>query len=283
MLKIKMETPFFALVFNTFKEAFSKKVLLIIFIFFSLIIILIPIIINLDAVEVIPYMLQSDPSFDYNKFIITVELAFISQIPLLIFMIIFIAMSSSFIPSMLQKGYIEFILARPVSRATIILSKFVAGILIIFFAMCYIIIPVWLIISIKTGVWHFQFLYSIFWYTFIFASIYPLIILSGLITKSNTLTFILNLIIFFPFSAVLSIKDTIYKFISNKIVIFIIDFFYYLFPKPWDLRTMCEATINGTFNTSSGIFYSYQPIITSVIFIITMLSISIYYFSNKDF
>lgn len=278
-----MDNPFFALVINTVKEALARKVLLIIFILFSLIIILIPILINLDAVEVIPYMLQADPSFNYENFILKVELAFVSQIPFLVLMMIFIVMASSFIPSLLQKGYVEFILARPISRLNIILSKYVAGILIVFLAMVYIIVPIWLIISIKTGVWHFKFLYSIFWYTFIFATLYPLVILSGLITKSSVLTLIFNLLIFFPISAVFSIRDTIYKFISNKVIIFIFDFFYYLLPKPWDLRAMCETTINGSFNTDAGFFYSYQPIITSVIFIVTLLSVSIYYFNNKDY
>ncbi len=278
-----MYRQFLALVLNTFKEALVKKVLLIIFILFSLIIILIPIIINLDAVEVIPYMLQSDPNFNYKEFILKVELAFVSQIPFFVLMMIFIVMSSSFIPSLLQKGYIEFILSRPVSRASIIMSKYVAGIIIVFLAMTYIIVPVWLIVSIKTGVWHFKFLLSILWYTFIFASFYPLIILVGLITRSNTVTLIFNLIVFFPITAVLSIKDTIYKFISNKVVIFIVDFFYYLFPKPWDLRAMCETSINGTFNTSSGVFYSFQPVITSVILLVTILSFAIYYFNNKDY
>lgn len=278
-----MDNPFFALVFNTLKEALARKVLLIIFILFSLIIILIPIVINLDAVEVIPYMLQADPSFNYENFILKVELAFVSQIPFLVLMMIFIVMASSFIPSMLQKGYVEFILARPISRTNIILSKYVAGILIVFIAMVYIIIPIWLIVSIKTGVWHFKFLYSIFWYTFIFATLYPLVILSGLITKSSVLSLIFNLLIFFPISAVFSIRDAIYKFISNKVIIFIFDFFYYLLPKPWDLRTMCETTINGSFSTDAGFFYAYQPVITSVIFIVTILSVSIYYFNNKDY
>lgn len=278
-----MYRQFLALVLNTFKEALVKKVLLIIFILFSLIIILIPIIINLDAVEVIPYMLQSDPNFNYKEFILKVELAFVSKIPFFVLMMIFLVMSSSFIPSLLQKGYIEFILSRPVSRASIIMSKYVAGIIIVFLAMTYIIVPVWLIVSIKTGVWHFKFLLSILWYTFIFASFYPLIILVGLITRSNTVTLIFNLIVFFPITAVLSIKDTIYKFISNKVVIFIVDFFYYLFPKPWDLRAMCETSINGTFNTSSGVFYSFQPVITSVILLVTILSFAIYYFNNKDY
>ncbi|MCX7833046.1 MAG: hypothetical protein N2490_02400 [Ignavibacteria bacterium] len=278
-----MANPFFALMINTFKEAFARKVLLFIFILFSVIIILIPLIINLDAVEVIPYMLQSDPNFSYDKFVLTVELAFISQVPFLVLMMIFIIMASSFVPSMLQKGYVEFILSRPISRTTIILSKYIAGIAIVFLAMIYIIFPVWLIISIKTGVWHFKFLYSIFWFTFIFASLYSLIILTGLITRSSILTLIFNLIIFFPISAVFSIRDTIYKFISNKVIVFIFDFFYYLLPKPWDLRSMCESTINGSFNLESGFFYSFQPIITSIIFIITILSVSIYYFSNKDY
>lgn len=271
------------LIYGTVKEAIAKKVLLSIFIIFSAVIILVLMIINLDPVEILPQIMGNDPNFDYNTFVLWFELQTISQFPFFIIMTLFVVMSASFIPSMLEKGTVELILSKPLSRAEIILGKFVGGIIIVFIALTYFITLIWLIISFKTGVWHFSFLSSILWYTFIFAVLYSLIILTALITKSTVLTLIVNMFLLFPVTGLLSIRESAYHLINSKAVEFILDFIYYLLPKPWDLRTMAVDIIEGKFNASSGILIAYQPFITSVIFIIAVLSLSVYYFNKRDY
>lgn len=274
---------FNAIVKSTIREAFSRKILLSLFILFSLIVLLIAAAINLNAVEGIPSLLQAQQDFDYRAFIVKIELMMISQPSFLIIMLLFIIMSSSFIPSLLQKGNIELTLSKPVSRTELILGKFVGGVIIVFLALAYLIILVWLIISIKTGIWHFAFLQSILWYTLIFAILYSLVILTGVITRSTILSLIINVLILFPFTAILAAKDSISQVASNRMITFILNFIYYVFPKPWDLRSMCDNLIGGTLNMQGGFMQVYQPVLTSVIFMLVCLSLSIYYFSKKDF
>lgn len=274
---------FNAIVKSTIREAFSRKILLSLFILFSLIVLLIAAAINLNAVEGIPSLLQAQQDFDYRAFIVKIELMMISQPSFLIIMLLFIIMSSSFIPSLLQKGNIELTLSKPVSRTELILGKFVGGVIIVFLALAYLIILVWLIISFKTGIWHFAFLQSILWYTLIFAILYSLVILTGVITRSTILSLIINVLILFPFTAILAVKDSISQVASNRMITFILNFIYYVFPKPWDLRSMCDNLIGGTLNMQGGFMQVYQPVLTSVIFMLVCLSLSIYYFSKKDF
>lgn len=275
--------PILSLIYGTIKEAIAKKVLLSIFVIFSAVIIIILLVINLDPVEVLPQLMGNDPNFDFNTFVLWFEIQMISQFPFFIIMTLFIVMTSSFIPSMLEKGTVELILSKPVSRSDIILGKYTGGVIIVFSALTYLITIIWLIISFKTGVWHFSFLTSILWYTFIFAVLYSLIIFTALITKSTVLTLIFNMFLLFPITGLLSLREGVYSLINNKAVEFILDFIYYLLPKPWDLRTMAVEIIEGKFNAAQGILISYQPLITSVIFIITILSLSIYYFNKKDY
>ena len=274
---------FWAIVKNTIREAFSKKILLLLFILFSFVILLIATVINLDAVEGIPQLLGTSPDFKYYSFVVRMELLMISQPSFLIVMILFIILSSSFIPSLLQKGNIELTLSKPVSRTNIILGRFIGGVILVFIALTYLITLIWLIISAKSGVWHFAFLLSIIWYTLIFAVLYSLIILTGLITKSTVMTLIINVLIFFPFTSILAVKDDIMQVASNKVIAFILNFIYYIFPKPWDMRSLCNDIIGGTLNTSAGFFYVYQPLITSLIFMLVCLSLSVYYFDKKDY
>jgi len=275
--------PFLSLIYGTIKEAIAKKVLLTIFIIFSAVIILILLVINLDPVEIIPTLMGNDPNFDFNKFVLWFELQMISQFPFFIIMTLFIVMSSSFMPSILEKGTVELILSKPVSRSDIILGKFTGGVLIVFLALAYLITIIWLIISIKTGIWHISFLASIFWYTIIYAVLYSLIILTGLITKSTVLTLIVNIFLLFPITGLLSLRESVYQLIDNRGIEFVLDFIYYILPKPWDLRSMASEIIEGKFSTAGGILIAYQPLITSVIFIVAVLSLSIYYFNKKDY
>lgn len=275
--------PILSLIYGTIKEAIAKKVLLSIFVIFSAVIIIILLVINLDPVEVLPQLMGNDPNFDFNTFVLWFEVQMISQFPFFIIMTLFIVMTSSFIPSMLEKGTVELILSKPVSRSEIILGKYAGGVIIVFSALTYLITIIWLIISFKTGVWHFSFLTSILWYTFIFAVLYSLIIFTALITKSTVLTLIFNMFLLFPITGLLSLREGVYSLINNKAVEFILDFIYYLLPKPWDLRTMAVEIIEGKFSAAQGILIAYQPLITSIIFIITILSLSIYYFNKKDY
>lgn len=275
--------PILSLIYGTIKEAIAKKVLLSIFVIFSAVIIIMLLVINLDPVEVLPQLMGNDPNFDFNTFVLWFEVQMISQFPFFIIMTLFIVMTSSFIPSMLEKGTVELILSKPVSRSEIILGKYAGGVIIVFSALTYLITIIWLIISFKTGVWHFSFLTSILWYTFIFAVLYSLIIFTALITKSTVLTLIFNMFLLFPITGLLSLREGVYSLINNKAVEFILDFIYYLLPKPWDLRTMAVEIIEGKFSAAQGILIAYQPLITSIIFIITILSLSIYYFNKKDY
>ncbi len=275
---------FWALTKGTIKEALSKKILLSVFGLFSIIVLIILALINLDSVEGIPSLMQANEEFDYRQFIISIELLMISQPPFLIIMTLFMVMVSSFIPSMLEKGNIEVLLSKPVSRTSIIISKFLSGVIIIFFALLYLVLLIWVIVSAKSGVWHFNFLlYSVFYYTYIFAVLYSAIILTGLLFRSTILSLIVNIMLFFPVTAVLSLKTEMAQVVTNKPVMFIIDFIYYLLPKPWDIRAIASSLIEGSFTGTGGFFYAYQPVITSGIFMVAMLFLSIYFFNKKDY
>jgi ABC-type transport system involved in multi-copper enzyme maturation permease subunit len=254
---------FLTLIYGTLREAYAKKIILLIFLIISFLNLILLYFSNLDEVEGITQMMEllQEPSF--KEAIIAFECSLIGHIPFLVVFSLLIMLVSSFIPSMLERGTIDLIISKPISRANIILAKFVAGNIFIFLVILYLMLPIWLMISMKSGIWHFQFLYSILWFTLIFSVLYSVLV---------------NFILFFPITAILSAREElIFSFVKNKSVIFVFDFFYYLLPKPWSIRTICESTIKG-FSIDS-----YQPLITSLLFMIAMLSVSILYFKKKDY
>lgn len=261
----------------TFREALAKKFILSIFIIISLFLLLFLGFLNLDTTQAINDIMAATGAESFREAIIKFETGLISHIPFFIVFVLFIILTSSFIPAMLDKGNIELLLSKPITRTNIILGKFLAVNLFIFSILVYLVGIMWLMISLKSGVWHFPFLYSVLWFTFIFAVIYSLIILIGLLTQSTILSILINLILLFPITGILSTREVIFGFVHNDITKFIINFFYYVLPKPWDIREICVNTIDGS------AVDSWQPVITSLLFCLTALGCSIYYFSKKDY
>ena len=139
--------------------------------------------------------------------------------------------ASSFIPNMLEKGNIDLLLSKPVSRAQLILGKFLGGVLIVLLNIAYLIISIWILIGIKFSIWDPSFLLGIFTITFAFASLYSLIILMGILTQSSVLAMMISYLIFFIFSPILNARECIGYFLNNTVLNYIMDFLYYIIPK----------------------------------------------------
>jgi len=270
----------FAYIWGIFKEALAKKIILAVLILFSLIIFLILYFINLDSVEGVKTLLSMSGQEKFADALLDFELYIISGVPRFMLLTLFIILVSSFIPSMLREGNLDLLLSKPISRTKIIIGHFIAGILFVFVTLLIIIGIIWFIISSKTGIWHTQFLFSIFWLTLVFAIIYSTVILFSTLTKSTIFTILINIFLYFPVTWGLYMLNIVLKnksHVFGAAVEFFVKFFYYVFPKPWDVQDIGEALIKGLQVDS------YMPLITSVLFIIIILSLTILYFRKKDY
>jgi ABC-2 type transport system permease protein len=269
-----------AFIWGIFKEALAKKIILAIIIFFSLIIFLILYFINLESVEGVQTILNMYGQGKFEDALLDFELAMISGIPRFMLMTLFVVLVSSFIPSMLKEGNLDLLLSKPISRTKIIIGHFLAGILFVLISLTLIIGIIWFIISAKTNIWHFKFLFSIFWLTFVFSIIYSTVILFASITKSTVFTILINVMLYFPVTWGLYMLNNLLRDKSQVFGgtgEFIVKFFYFLLPKPWDVQEIGDNLIKGTS------VMSYMPLITTILFMIIVISLSILYFKKKDY
>ena len=123
---------FLTLMFSTFREAVAKKIFLGFFVIATIIILFFLFLINVDSVEGMVNMMESSGEEGVKQLVTGFEVGMINLSYLLVITFCFIAVSS-FIPSMLEKGNIDILLSKPVSRTNIILAKFLGGVLLIFF------------------------------------------------------------------------------------------------------------------------------------------------------
>ncbi|MGA7721067.1 MAG: ABC transporter permease subunit [Ignavibacteriaceae bacterium] len=257
----------------TLREAMARKV----FIFFLIISVLVLIVTSLIFGLSNSVSLGAGPS-PYGNPIITVEMLVISPLAGLC-LLLAIFSSSSFVPVMLEKGNIDLLLSKPVSRDQLLLGKYLGGILVVLLNVAFLIIGVWLIISLKFSFWDFYFLNIIFSITFTFAVLYSLIVLLCVITKGSTLGMMTAYFIFIILSPLLfAAKDKFSAFIENKFLKDLIEAFYYIIPKTSEL--MGKVTVNIA---SGKAIEDYQPIFTSLVFLILTMGIAISIFRKKDF
>ncbi len=274
-----------AIIKNTFREALAKKIFIGYYIFYGIVVIVMLFAVNLDAVEGVM-------SFaDVQKTIISVESGFVSlAFPLILFFALISA--SSFITSMVDKGTIDLLISKPVSRFKILTAKYIGSTLFVAASIVFLIGSIWLILSLKSGYWNAGFLFTIISLTFAFAVMYSISIFIGLTTQSSIISILVNFFLIFVFCPVLSAREQlIFTFVKNDGVKFIFNFFYYILPKPGEIKDVTIALISGesiplwkgVVNELGMMGPSWLSVITSFLFCAVLYSYSVYYFAKKDY
>lgn len=264
----------------TFREALSRKIFLTFFVVSTFTLIIFGLIFATVGIsELVPVVsMNGTNTLDNVNAELVKFFKMLIVVPLFgggLFLSIFSV--SSFIPNMLEKGSIDLILSKPISRSQIIWGKFIGGTAMVFVNVAYLVIGIWLLIGIKFGIWNIDILATIITITFGFMVLYSLIILVGILTRSSVLAMMLTYIIFFIFSPLLASRENIYMLFNNKFVEYLLDSLYYFLPKTSEIGKITSELALGI-----GIS-EYQPLITSFLFLILNLSLSIIIFSKKDY
>ncbi len=263
----------------TVREALARKVFIFFLSISALVLLGMVLIFSSQSTTVIIQAFnKSGNNLGFSQLIQGLEVVIIAPLSGLCLLLAIFA-SSSFVPIMLEKGNIDLLLSKPVSRVQLLLGKYLGGILVVFINITFLIIGVWLIISLKFSYWDFSFLWVIVLVTFTFAVLYALIVLFGVFTQSSMFGMMIAYFIFIILSPVLALaKDRFVDLIESGFLKNLIIGLYYIIPKTSELmgKTMMDL-VEGR-----GIV-EYQPLLTSFAFLIVTLVISVTLFMKKDF
>lgn len=131
---------------NTFREALAKKIFIGYYIFYAIVILIMIFLVNMDSVEGVMSLTDS------KMLVHQVETGFLTISWNLIIFFSLIS-TASFIPSMLEKGTIDLLISKPISRPMILISKYLGAVLFVFLSMVFLMGSIWLILSLKSGYW----------------------------------------------------------------------------------------------------------------------------------
>jgi ABC-2 type transport system permease protein len=184
--------------------------------------------------------------------------------------------SAGLIPSVLEPGRIELLLSKPVSRTHILLGRYAGNVLVVSCNIIYLVLGVWTILGVKTGIWSPMFLISIATTIFIFAVLLSVVILIGVLFESAALSTMVAVALMIM-SPILAQTSTMLRLLSSEWSRQVWRTLYYSLPKVYDLgKLTLDAIQSRTFN-------GFMPIWTSALFGIVVLAGALLIFARRDF
>jgi ABC-type transport system involved in multi-copper enzyme maturation permease subunit len=185
--------------------------------------------------------------------------------------------TASIIPNALEKGSIDLLLSKPVSRHEILGGKYLGGLLIVIANVAWYVAGMFLIMSFETGYWNWGFLAVILPVSYSFAVLWAAMLPLGISTRSSALTIIILYAFLYFLSPLLAHRATIlYSFISSETVRWVIDAVYYVLPKPDDLSSFA---INLVLHRE----LDWMPVWTTALFGSAMAGLAWWLLRRKDF
>lgn len=269
-----------ALIRDTFREAFARKIFWGLFGLSTVMILFFLFLLKIDLVEgavatVSLFGRAANRTTDVDRLVRGVY----GGIATFLYtwgMFLAVFASAGLIPSVLEPGRIELLLSKPVSRAHILLGRYLGNVLVISCNVIFLVLGVWTILGVKTGIWSKTFLVSIATSIFIFAVLLSVVVLIGVIFESAALATMVTVGLMIM-SPILAQTSTMLRLLSSEWSRQIWRTLYYALPKVYDLGKMTLDAIQ------SQTFEGYMPIWTSALFGAVMLSAALAIFARRDF
>lgn len=277
-MKISGVTP--ALIRDTFREAFARKIFWGFFGCSTFLILFFLFIMKIDVVEgaiatITLFGRQQGPQRNVRDLVN----GFYGGLAAFLYtagMFLAVFASAGLIPTVFEPGRIELLLSKPVTRTHILLGRYLGNLLVITANVVYLVTAIWLIFGFKTGIWSYGFLLSTVLTVFVFGVLLTVVLLVSVLWESavvaTMVTFGLMIL-----SPILAQKTTIEKLLSSEWSRNVVRTLYYALPKVFDIGRIVREVVMGR-----GVA-SWMPLWSSAIFALVVLSTGLYAFSKRNY
>ncbi|MCH7976551.1 MAG: ABC transporter permease subunit [Bacteroidetes bacterium] len=179
------------------------------------------------------------------------------------------------IASMLERGQVDLLLTKPLSRSKILIGRLLGVSVVMLALLIYLLGAVWLVMSIKTGVWNPRFLIAIGIVFIMFMVLYSLITITSVWTGSAPLALILTFGLLFAtlILAIEPLRDQITQPGRSLVIAF-----YNVLPKFVDVGAYIVPQL-----VSGQPVESWSPLVSSLAFGIIAYAGAFWLFQRKDF
>jgi ABC-2 type transport system permease protein len=187
------------------------------------------------------------------------------------------------VPRMQDKGTIDLYLSRPVSRVQLLLSRYIAGLILAGSNVLYLMGSIWLIVSWKTHVLHPRFLMGGAIIMLVIAVMLAFAFLIGVVTSSTAVSIMVTYGVSI-FSAMLVAHDKIAAAVSKEWQAWLIDGLYWVFPKTAELMQAVVAFVGADVMPERMTqVLTPAPFLTTAAFGVACLVLASWLFTRKEF
>jgi ABC-2 type transport system permease protein len=187
------------------------------------------------------------------------------------------------VPRMQEKGTIDLYLSRPISRVGLLMSRYIAGLILAGSNVVYLIGSIWLIVVWKTHVANPRFLIAGVIIFFVIAVLLAFAFLIGVFTSSTAVSIMTTYGIFF-FGLMLAAHDRIAAAMSKEWQAWLIDSLYWIFPKTAEMGQAVVAYVGGESLPEQVLsVLTPAPFLTTAAFGIGCLMLASWLFTRKEF
>ncbi|HVT05392.1 MAG TPA: ABC transporter permease subunit [Thermoanaerobaculia bacterium] len=194
---------------------------------------------------------------------------------------IFLAIFSTahLVPRLQEKGTIDLYLSRPVARTKLLLSRYIAGLILAAVNVIYLVGSTWLIVAWKTHVVHPRFMLSAVIIMFAIATLLAFAFLVGVVTSSTAVSIMASYAIFFM-SSILAAHKQFEAAVSHAWSARTIQVLYWVFPKTFELGKAVYGFVSG--GPGNGADFT-LPFLTTALFAVASLTAASWLFHRKEF
>ena len=274
---------------DVMREAAARWTLIAYFFLSSLFIIIFASAINLDIVDgalagakLFGKEVDMRESISIERLVLGFETGFSV---FLYFLCTFLAIfaTAHLVPRMQEKGTIDLYLSRPVSRVKLLLSRYIAGLILAGSNVIYLMGSIWLIVAWKTHVLNPKFLFAGSIIFLVIAVLLAFAFLIGVVTSSTAVSIMTTYGLFF-FGLMLAAHDRIAAAVSKEWQATLIDSLYWIFPKTAELGQAVVAFVGGAELPERVLgVLTPAPFLTTAAFGVGSLILASWLFTRKEF
>jgi ABC-2 type transport system permease protein len=274
---------------DVMREAAARWTLLAYFCLSTIFIIIFASAINLDVVDgalagakLFGKDVHMNESVNIEKLVMGAESVFSAILYVLCtFMAVFA--TAHLVPRMQEKGAVDLYLSRPVSRLSLLLSRYIAGLILAGSNVAYLMFSIWLIVLWKTHVAHPKFLLAGAIIMLVIASLLAFSFLVGVFTSSTAVSIMASIGVVL-FSLMLVGHDRLAAAVSHEWAAWLIQGFYWLLPKCWELGVgVVQFVAGGAVPSELGVALTPAPFLTTAAFGLGSLILAAWLFQRKEF
>jgi ABC-type transport system involved in multi-copper enzyme maturation permease subunit len=184
--------------------------------------------------------------------------------------------TANLVPVMLEKGYVDLLLSKPLSRPALFLGRYLGALSVVGINLFYLVVGVWLVLGLKTGVWKSGVLMAGLIILLTYGVLLGFMMMVGVVTRSSSITIMLSYFLF-PVTFLLAFRSNLTVMLTSRALIYTLDGLYWMLPKISEVATIMGLIAAGK---PAG---SLAPLLTSALFGAGCLALGTLYFTRKDY